>query len=554
MKPENPTEPFKRAIATAVRSLSGEPELEVTWSAEPPLLRGLKARLPQPSRNLPPNEVAVVRGAGDAYALRRAYHEDTVHDQFRPQSAEGAAIFEAAEQARVEAIGALAMKGVADNLAAGLEARCTQRGLTRARLKSEAPIADVVGLIVREKLTGEAPPESTRYAVELWRSWIEERAGKDLSKLSETLRDQKAFARLTRTILRDLNFADEFEGDESSEDSGENESSDENKEGEQEDADAEGESSEADISESEGEEGQEAEAEMRAEQTDELADAQEPEEGMKPYRPEQPFSRADEWGYKIHTAQFDEEVSAGDLCDPEELGRLRNFLDQQLQAMQGVVARLANKLQRLLMAQQNRSWEFDLEEGLLDTSRLPRIIIDPMFPLSFKREKDMTFRDTVVTLLLDNSGSMRGRPIMVAAMCADILARTLERCAVKVEILGFTTRAWKGGQAREKWIADGKPPHPGRLNDLRHIVYKAADEPWRRARRSLGLMMREGLLKENIDGEALMWAHSRMIGRAEQLGGAMTDQLISLFIDEKERGRGHRASRHAAPRRVMAHA
>src|SRR5258706_2291093 len=516
MKPENPTEPFKRAIATAVRSLSGEPELEVTWSAEPPLLRGLKARLPQPSRNLPPNEVAVVRGAGDAYALRRAYRGAAVHDQFRPQSAEGAAIFEAAEQARVEAIGALAMKGVADNVAAGLEARCTQRGLTRARLKSEAPIADVVGLIVREKLTGEAPPESTRYAVELWRSWIEERAGKDLSKLSETLRDQKAFARLTRTILRDLNFADEFEGDESSEDSGENESSDENKEGEQEDADAEGESSEADISESEGEEGQEAEAEMRAEQTDELADAQEPEEGMKPYRPEQPFSRADEWGYKIHTAQFDEEVSAGDLCDPEELVRLRNFLDQQLQAMQGVVARLANKLQRLLMAQQNRSWEFDLEEGLLDTSRLPRIIIDPMFPLSFKREKDMTFRDTVVTLLLDNSGSMRGRPIMVAAMCADILARTLERCAVKVEILGFTTRAWKGGQAREKWIADGKPPHPGRLNDLRHIIYKAADEPWRRSRRSLGLMMREGLLKENIDGEALMWAHSRMIGRAEQ--------------------------------------
>ena len=623
MKPENPTEPFKRAVATAVRSLSGEPELEVTWSAEPPVLRGLKARLPQPSRNLPPNEVAIVRGAGDAYALRRAYHEDSVHDQFRPQSAEGAAIFEAAEQARVEAIGSLAMTGVASNLAAGLEARCAQRGLTKARLKSEAPLADVVGLIVRERLTGEAPPESTRHAVDLWRPWIEERAGKDLEKLPQSIRNQKAFAKLTRTILRDLNFGDEFDGDEASDDSDENDSSEENKEGEQEDAEAEGETSEADLSDAEGEEGQEAEAEMRAEQTDELADAQEPEEGMKPYRPEQPFAHADEWGYKIHTTQFDEEISAGELCDPEELARLRNFLDQQLQAMQGVVSRLANKLQRLLMAQQNRSWEFDLEEGILDTSRLPRIIIDPMYPLSFKREKDMTFRDTVVTLLLDNSGSMRGRPIMVAAMCADILARTLERCAVKVEILGFTTRAWKGGQAREKWIADGKPPHPGRLNDLRHIVYKAADEPWRRARRSLGLMMREGLLKENIDGEALMWAHNRVNGRAEQrkilmvisdgapvddstlsvnagnylerhlrhvieeiedrstveltaigighdvtryyrravtivdaeqLGGAMTDQLISLFVDEKERGRGHRASRHAAPRRVLARA
>ena len=623
MKPENPTEPFKRAVATAVRSLSGEPELEVTWSAEPPVLRGLKARLPQPSRNLPPNEVAVVRGAGDAYALRRAYHEENVHDQFRPQSAEGAAIFEAAEQARVEAIGSLAMKGVANNLAAGLEARCTQRGLAKARLKSEAPIADVVGLIVREKLTGEAPPETTRFAVDLWRSWIEERAGKDLTKLSETIRDQKAFAKLTRTILRDLNFGDEFEGDESSDDTGENENSDQNQEGEQEDAENDGETSDADISDAEGEEGQDAEAEMRAEQTDELADAQEPEEGTKPYRPEQPFAHADEWGYKIHTIQFDEEISASELCDPEELARLRNFLDQQLQAMQGVVARLANKLQRLLMAQQNRSWEFDLEEGLLDTSRLPRIIIDPMYPLSFKREKDTNFRDTVVTLLLDNSGSMRGRPIMVAAMCADILARTLERCAVKVEILGFTTRAWKGGQAREKWIADGKPPHPGRLNDLRHIVYKAADEPWRRARRSLGLMMREGLLKENIDGEALMWAHNRMIGRAEQrkimmvisdgapvddstlsvnagnylerhlrhvieeiedrssieltaigighdvtryyrravtivdaeqLGGAMTDQLISLFVDEKERGHGHRASRQVGPKRAHARA
>ena len=623
MKNDNPSEPFKRAVTAAVRSLSGEPELEVTFSAEPPSLRGLKARLPLPSRNLPPSEVAVIRGAGDAYALRRAYHEDSVHDQFRPQSAESAAIFEAAEQARVEAIGSLAMRGVAGNLAAGLEARCIQRGLTKARLKAEAPIADVVGLIVREKLTGEPPPESARTAVDLWRSWIEDRAGKDLGKLAQSLRDQRAFAKLTRTILRDLNFGDDLEGDDSSE--GEGEDASQNQDGEQEDAEAQGETSEADLSDAEGEEGEDAEAEMRAEQTDEMADAQEPEEGMKPYRPEQPFAHADEWGYKVHTRQFDEEISAPDLCDAEELARLRNFLDQQLQSLQGVVARLANKLQRLLMAQQNRSWEFDLEEGLLDTARLPRIIIDPMYPLSYKREKDMVFRDTVVTLLLDNSGSMRGRPIMVAAMCADILARTLERCAVKVEIIGFTTRAWKGGQSREKWIADGKPPHPGRLNDLRHIIYKAADEPWRRARRNLGLMMREGLLKENIDGEALMWAHGRLIGRpeqrkilmvisdgapvddstlsvnagnylerhlrhvieeiedrssieltaigighdvtryyrravtivdAEQLGGAMTEQLISLFVEETEQGRPGvpRAPRQPAPRRTLVRA
>jgi cobaltochelatase CobT len=608
MKPENPTEPFKRAVAIAVRSLAGEPDLEVNFSAEPPTLKGLKAKLPLPSRNLPPNEVAVVRGAGDAYALRRAYHEDKLHDQYRPQSPEGAAMFEAAEQARVEAIGSLAMKGVADNLTAGLEQRLNARGLSKARVRADVPIAEALGLIVREKLTGQAPPDCAKTAVELWRDWIESRAGKDLEKLGDALRDQKAFAKVTRTILKDLNFGEESDLDSESDDTGEDaDENSENQEGDsEEDANAQGETSEADLKEAEGEETQDADAEMRSEQTEEMGDATEPEDAMKPWRPEQPFAHSDAWGYKIHTTQFDETIEASELCDAEELARLRAFLDQQLAAMQGVVSRLANKLQRLLMAQQNRTWEFDLEEGMLDTSRLPRIIIDPMYPLSFKREKDTTFRDTVVTLLLDNSGSMRGRPIMVAAMCADILARTLERCAVKTEILGFTTRAWKGGQSREKWIADGKPPHPGRLNDLRHIIYKAADEPWRRARRNLGLMMREGLLKENIDGEALMWAHNRIVHRpeqrkilmvisdgapvddstlsvnagnylerhlrhvieeiedksnvelaaigighdvtryyrkavtivdAEQLGGAMTEQLISLFAEDKDHGR-----------------
>ena len=604
MKPENPSEPFKRAVATAVRSLAGEPELEVNFSPEQPSLKGLKAKLPLPSRNLPPGEIAIVRGQGDAYALRCAYHEEGVHQQFRPQSVDAAALFEAAEQARVESIGATAMKGVANNLTANLEAKSNARGFAKVRERSEAPLADALGFIVREKLTGEALPDSAKNIADLWRGWIEERAGKDLAKLEGTMRDQAAFAKLTRTILSDLEFGEDLS--EQSESEGAEEST-EPQEGEEgaagEDAQSQ-ELSEADMSE--GEEGEETSAEMQAEQRSEMAETTEAEEGAKPWRPEQPFSGADEWGYRVFTTQFDETVNAPDLCDAEELTRLRNFLDQQLQAMQNIVSRLANKLQRLLMAQQNRSWDFDLEEGLLDAARLPRIIIDPMHPLSFKQEKDMIFRDTVVTLLLDNSGSMRGRPIMVAAMCADILARTLERCAVKVEILGFTTRAWKGGQSREKWIADGKPPHPGRLNDLRHIIYKAAEEPWRRARKNLGLMMREGLLKENIDGEALMWAHNRLIARAEQrkilmvisdgapvddstlsvnagnylerhlrhviddieekssveltaigighdvtryyrravtivdaeqLGGAMTTQLISLFAEEKDHGR-----------------
>jgi cobaltochelatase CobT len=604
MKPENPAEPFKRAVQTAVRAIAGEPDLEVNFSAEPPALRGMKARLPLPSRNLPPSEIAIVRGAGDAYALKLAFHEEKVHRQFRPQSPEGAAIFEAAEQARVEAIGAIAMQGVADNLAANLEARYSARGLAKVKDRADAPLADAMAMLVRERLTGEAPPESIKRVVDLWRPWIEERAGTDLAKLESKVRDQKAFAKLTRTILRDLEMGDdaadqaEAEGDDQAEGEPEGQEGSEGAE-----ASPESELSEAEISDAQSEDGEDTAAEMETQPTDQT-DAPESDEGTRPHRSEQPFAHQDEWGYRIHTTKFDEIVSATDLCDGDELTRLRNFLDQQLQAMQGVVARLANRLQRLLMAQQNRSWEFDLEEGLLDTARLPRIIIDPMYPLSFKREKDMTFRDTIVTLLLDNSGSMRGRPIMVAAMCADILARTLERCAVKTEVLGFTTRAWKGGQSREHWIAEGKPPHPGRLNDLRHIVYKAADEPWRRARKNLGLMMREGLLKENIDGEALMWAHNRLMARpeqrqilmvisdgapvddstlsvnsgnyleqhlrrvigdieekssvelvaigighdvtryyrravtiidAEQLGGAMTDQLISLFAEENAR-------------------
>jgi cobaltochelatase CobT len=619
-KPDNPAEPFKRAVGTAVRALAGEPELEVNFSAEPPALRGKKARLPLPSRNLPPNEIAIVRGAGDAYALKLAYHEDKIHQQFRPASADSAAVFEAAEQARVEAIGSLAMQGVSDNLAANLEARYSARGLGKVRTREEAPLADAVAMMVRERLTGEAPPESARPTVDLWRTWIEERAGSDLGKLEDAMRDQKAFAKLTRTILKDLELGEdagdeaEAEGEESSGDAEQQEGS------EGPEAQPESETTQAEMSESQSDEGDESAVEMET-QPAEMQDSQEADEGMRPYRPDLPFSDQDEWGYRVHTTKFDEVVAATDLCDGEELTRLRNFLDQQLQAMQGVVARLANKLQRLLMAQQNRTWEFDLEEGLLDTSRLPRIIIDPMYPLSFKVEKDMNFRDTVVTLLLDNSGSMRGRPIMVAAMCADILARTLERCAVKTEVLGFTTRAWKGGQAREHWIAEGKPAHRGRLNDLRHIVYKAADEPWRRARKNLGLMMREGLLKENIDGEALMWAHNRLMGRpeqrqilmvisdgapvddstlsvnsgnylerhlrhviddienkssvelvaigighdvtryyrravtivdAEQLGGAMTEQLISLFAEENARlahpGRHRTARRGRLPR------
>ena len=515
MNPENPTDPFKRAVASAVRSMAGEPELEVTFSPEQPQLRGKKARLPLPSRSLPADEVAAVRGAGDAYALKLAYHEDGIDRDLKPSGGDASAIFDVAEQARVEAIGSLAMPGVRNNLTAILTMRCKAHGLQDVKEQIQAPLTDVLGLIMRERLTGDAPPDCAKRAVDLWRPFVEAKVGDDLDRLRDNVRDQRAFGKITRAILTGLELADEYVEEPEGEDESPEDSQQEQSESEEESSGQDSEPSTLETEKKESSEaGEDVIGEMKVDDSD-AQDSQETKEGKRPFRPDLPFSDIERWDYRVFSSQFDETVSAEDLCDSEELSRLRNFLDQQLAPVQGLVARLANKLQRLLMAQQNRSWEFDLEEGILDTARLSRVVIDPMHPLSFKMERETDFRDTVVTLLLDNSGSMRGRPIMVAAMCADILARTLERCAVKVEILGFTTRAWKGGQSRERWLNEGKPAHPGRLNDLRHIIYKAADVPGRRTRKNLGLMMREGLLKENIDGEALIWAHGRLIARPE---------------------------------------
>ncbi|MFN3935613.1 cobaltochelatase subunit CobT [Parvibaculum sp.] len=520
---ESPVEPFKRALSLTMRTIAEQPELNVTFGTEAPGLRGLRARLPLPSRTLPPEEVAQVRGVSDAYALRLAHHDEKLNATLQPEGGNALAVFDAVEQARCEAIGANQMAGMAQNLAAALEQRYAARGYDRITSREEAPLAEAVAMIVRERLTGEAPPPSAQKLVEQWRSWIEEKAGSDLERLHDLIEDQAAFARATRDILVDLDMGDELgeAPDQSSDDAEDQEgdseqSSEESQSGEAEQPDGAS-AEQVEYSEGEGEEGDEQTVEVESDDTPMDGDTDETSDGNQPWRPnQQGDDRNRQPSYKIFTPQFDEVIAAEDLCDIEELTRLRQYLDQQLQQMQGVVSRLANKLQRRLLAQQNRTWEFDLEEGILDAARLTRAVVDPMQPLAFKVEHDMNFRDTVVTLLLDNSGSMRGRPITVAAMCADILARTLERCSVKVEILGFTTRAWKGGQSRERWLADGKPAQPGRLNDLRHIIYKSADSPWRRARRNLGLMMREGLLKENIDGEALIWAHNRLLGRPEQ--------------------------------------
>lgn len=519
-KKENPIEPFKQALTQTVRCIADDPELPVTFGTEPPGIRGGRVRLPLPSRALPKEEVALVRGHGDAYSLRLAHHNEGIHAARMPVGDNAKKIYEAAEQARVEAIGALQMKGVSDNLSHVVAKRCKDRGFANLTDYQQAPLADIVGLFVREKLTGAEPPDNAKEILDAWRPIIEKKAGEDLERLTQSIENQGGFAEITRDIIADLDLADELGDEQSDEDSdGDDADGDQNDQGDtgQEDQPDGSTTEQVEFAEGEGEDGEEQLVEIDADQLPDDAESDEAADGMQPWRPDQDGNnRRREAAYKVYTATHDETINAEELCDQEELARLRQYLDQQLQQMQGVVSRLANRLQRRLLAKQNRTWEFDLEEGILDAARLSRVVVDPTSPLSYKLEKDMNFRDTVVTLLLDNSGSMRGRPITVAAMCADILARTLERCNVKVEILGFTTRAWKGGQSREAWLAAGKPAGPGRLNDLRHIIYKGADAPWRRARKNLGLMMREGLLKENIDGEALLWAHHRLIGRQEQ--------------------------------------
>ena len=525
-KPGSPVdvEPLRRAITGSVRAIAGDGDVEVTFANERPGMTAERIRLPELSKRPTMRELAITRGLGDSMALRLACHDDKVHATMAPQGSDARAIFDAVEQARVESIGALRMEGVATNLRTMTDEKYSKANFSGIERQEDAPIGEAMAMMVREKLTGEKPPASAGKVLDLWRSFIEEKAGSDLDDLPSVIGDQQAFSKVIRHMLSAMEMAEEYGDDDSqpeSDDESEQEDQPNGDEQDQEEVDDDAGSDAAPVEDSEV-----ADEQMEDGETEgaEISDDDMQEEGEEDSetpgetrRPNTPFDDFNEKvDYHVFTEEFDETITAEELCDAAELERLRAFLDKQLAHLQGAVGRLANRLQRRLMAQQNRSWDFDLEEGYLDPARLTRMIIDPMQALSFKMERDTQFRDTVVTLLIDNSGSMRGRPITVAATCADILARTLERCGVKVEILGFTTKAWKGGQAREKWLASGKPQTPGRLNDLRHIIYKSADAPWRRARSNLGLMMREGLLKENIDGEALDWAHKRLLGRSEQ--------------------------------------
>jgi len=517
---EAPAEPFKRAVAGCLRAIAGKAELEVAFAAEKPIVSPTRVRLPEPPRRMSKTDAAILRGHADSMALRLACHNPGIHRRLLPEGETAKAVFDAVEQARVEAIGARRMSGVASNLTAMLEDRYHRSNYDQITDRAEAPIEEALALLVRERLTGKEPPPAAKKLVNVWRDFVEKRADREMNQLLNKIEDQRAFGEAIHDLLSSLDMGEQRLSDR------DDESADEDEQG-QDQAGQEGGAEKDDSSESASAEDSKLTADDTSEaatESDDAPSAERPEdadigdsrEAGEPWRPRYPLSNEPRGpDYKAFSNRFDETIGAEELCDPEELSRLRSYLDKQLQHLQGIVARLANRLQRRLLAKQNRAWDFDLEEGMLDSARLSRIILDPFQPLSFKQERDTDFRDTVVTLLLDNSGSMRGRPITVAATCADILARTLERCGVKVEILGFTTRAWKGGQSREAWLAANKPVNPGRLNDLRHIIYKSADAPWRRARKNLGLMMREGLLKENIDGEALDWAHKRLLARTE---------------------------------------
>jgi cobaltochelatase CobT len=520
---DNPADPFKKALAEATKVMADDTDLNVSYTVDPSGISGDTVRLPQVSRRMTKEEVLLARGTADALALRHKYHDDATHARYAPPGDMARDLYEALETARCEAVGARDMPGTASNIDVKITHEAIRRGYDQCKQPADAPLSVAAGYLVRHLATGRPLPDAAANVMELWRPFIEQQVGGSLDDLQEKLADQTEFAKFARQIISDLGYGDQLGDDPDELDDDQDDQAEDDAE-EQPDPDSTGQDDsdedqvEADSEQSQEQQQDESQAQISMDEMadDELAEDTEMPDGEAPLEPPAPppVSDADP-DYRVYLDTYDEEISAEELAEPQELERLRAYLDQQLEPLKGAVSRLANKLQRRLQAQQNRSWEFDLEEGILDAGRLARVVAQPTTPLSFKVEKDTEFRDTVVTLLLDNSGSMRGRPISIAAICADVLARTLERCNVKVEILGFTTRAWKGGQAREAWLADGRPQQPGRLNDLRHIVYKRADAPWRRVRPNLGLMMKEGLLKENIDGEALEWAHRRMIARQE---------------------------------------
>ena len=532
MKKENEISEFQTAISSTLKAIAAKKfgNREIQFIGNTISYNSKEVKLSKISSELDSNVVLKTRGESDEVAIKLKYHDAKIHNNLRPNSELASQIFNLAEEARIESIAGKKFIGIKKNINQLIEKKYETNLINPPGDDDQTSFINALHLFLRENLSGSKPPENTNKVMNLWNSWLEKRVGKIVTQLQQTTNNQEYFGKRMQELLTalkseigDIENNDGNKDNEDTDDTNNDENSDDqdnSSQGESEDEEGDGLESGLD----ENSDTTDAENNMDESEGEEEDGDGENEIAANPFSGKN-YSVNDLNKYKIFTNIYDEIINATELCEAEELFRLRKTLDKQLETLQGAVSRLANKLQRKLQARQNRTWEFDLEEGMLDAAKLARVVSQPLSPLSYKIEKEMNFKDTIVTLLIDNSGSMRGRPITIAAISADILARTLERCGVKVEILGFTTKAWKGGQSREKWINEGKQNHPGRLNDLRHIIYKSADAPWRRSKNSLGLMLREGILKENIDGEALIWAHERLIGRHE-------DRKIIMVISD----------------------
>ncbi|MAJ15354.1 MAG: cobaltochelatase subunit CobT [SAR116 cluster bacterium] len=523
MNKEKKLAEFQNATAATIKAIAPKKlkNREIQFFGNDSRINSKQITIAKANSDFDESVVKKTRGESDKISLKLQYHDNQIHSKLKPTSDLASIIFNLAEDTRIESIGSKKFIGIKDNLQNLIEKKFESNLIAPPGSDDTTSFINAMHLYLRKKLSDSSNPEKSEKTMSVWEPWLEKRVGAFISKLSDNIENQEIFAKnmnyLLTAIKSELGDLDDSNND-SDDDSDENSMDEENSDDENNTSQGE--------SEEENEDGIETGIDENTESTageNEVSDEDlENNEGegneelisKQQNNKNQLDNKSD--GYKIFTNKYDEIINAIDLCDGDELLRLRKTLDKQLENLQGAVARLANKLQRKLQARQNRTWEFDLEEGMLDAAKLARVVSNPMFPLSYKIEKDTKFKDTIVSILIDNSGSMRGRPITIAAISADILARTLERCGVKVEILGFTTKAWKGGQSREQWINQGKVTNPGRLNDLRHIIYKSADAPWRRSKNSLGLMLREGILKENIDGEALIWAHDRIYYRYEE--------------------------------------
>jgi len=512
---EDTLDTFKRALSSTVKAIAEDKEIEVIFgnnstSSEEKII------LPEINNIFDLDNIASIRGAADNEALIYKYRNNDTYNEFLPNKEKNKKIYESLENTRIQILGSKYMRGVKSNLLSLYEKNCNEKNYSNVTSQSDLEIEHALEIYLKKKIDTNIVPKSASHALSYWSKWLDSKVGTSIDDLLENLDNQEKFAKLANKLISDLKLYDTNENKDESEDDNKGQQTEELDNPDIDETESQSSMSDDDMENTE-EEVQSEESELPVdENNEEMQDLE--DDGSENVKPQYKESKSVETilsEYMVYSNKYDEIITAQDLCEDEELNRLRKYLDQQLKSFQTIISRLANRLQRKLLAKQNRSWEFNIEEGLLDTSRLTRVITDPFYSLSFKKEKDTDFKDTVVSLLIDNSGSMRGRPITVAAMSADILARTLEKCGVKVEILGFTTKAWKGGKSRESWMQNNKPPSPGRLNDLRHIIYKAADEPWRRSKKNLGLMMREGLLKENIDGEALLWAHKRLQNRYE---------------------------------------